>query len=368
MTETFGAVHPSLLTRKIIHVDMDAFFAAIEERDDPSLKGKPVVVGGNPNSRGVVSTANYEARKFGIRSAMSAAHAKRLCPHAIFLRPRFEAYKHVSNQVKKILFSVTPTVEPLSLDEAYLDVSQHPSGKYAMEIAKDIKQQIFETTSLTASAGVAPNKMLAKIASDINKPNGLAIIRPTVVAEFMKTLPVNNIHGVGPVTAKKLASLGILVCGDVSEKYTLESLKEKLGASSGEWLFWLAQGIDERPVETYYERKSFGNESTFSKDLSNLPDMHEALAKLTEELCETISKRGITAKTVTLKVRYADFKRITRAKTLTSATNNFEEIFATLKALLEHTEATTRKVRLLGLSLSHLHGVASAQSDSSWED
>lgn len=347
-----NSVHPSLLRRKIIHIDMDAFYASVEMRERPELVGRPVVVGGSPQSRGVVATANYEARKFGIRSAMACAKALKLCPQVVFVRPRFELYSSISRQIRELFYKVTPLVEPMSLDEAYLDVTEHNNGRFAMEIAAELRRQIFETTRLTASAGVAPNKMLAKIASDINKPNGMAIIRPQVVTAFMRSLALSRLPGVGPVTTKRLSDAGLVHCQDLLDGHA-SLLRDKIG-SLYDWLLPLCEGIDEREVVTHYERKSIGTENTFAKDMTDVATMERELRKLTLELCADLRARDITGATVTLKVRYDDFSRITRARTLSEPTNSEDVIYPVLCELLQKTEAGRRRVRLLGLSLSKL--------------
>lgn len=343
-------IHPSLLQRKIIHVDMDCYYAAIEMLDDPSLRGKPVVVGGSPQSRGVVSTANYEARKFGIKSAMATAYAYRLCPQAVFLKPRFDRYVEISNQIRSIFRRYTDLVEPLSLDEAYLDVTSNAAGKYAIAIAKEIRAAIYEETGLTASAGVAPNKLVAKIASEIRKPNGLTVILPEQVAAFMRTMPLKRINGIGPVTAKRLAAHGLLDCNDalVMGKETLESLFGTLGL----WIFEGAQGMDDRAVQPSRVRKSIGTETTFARDISDLNAMEDQLKVLAADLANDLNKRSLKGRTLTLKVRYADFKRITRAVTMSESCADKDLFLAEACKLLLKTDVASRPIRLLGLSLS----------------
>lgn len=348
-------MHPSLLARKIIHVDMDAYYASIEVLDDPSLRGKPLIVGGSPQSRGVVCTASYEARKFGVRSAMSCAKAARLCPEGIFVRPRFDRYVEISQQIRAIFRRYTPLVEPLSLDEAYLDVTVNDLGLYAVEIAKRVRADIWNETKLTASAGVAPNKMLAKIASDLKKPNGMAVILPGQVAEFVKTLPLRKIHGIGKVSAAKLSSLGLETCADVTAK-SLSDVQNLLGIGYGEWIYRRAQGLDDRLVETDRIRKSFGEESTFAQDLTTEADVRRELTRIAKSLAASLVDQEVRGRTIQLKVRYPDFTTVTRALTVPGFTNDEKVILETALVLLDKTEAARRGVRLLGISLSKLEG------------
>ena len=339
--------------RKIIHLDMDAFFAAVEIRDNPSLKGKPVVVGGSPTSRGVVSTASYEARKFGIRSAMSAAQAKRLCPDAIFLKPNFSKYQEVSNQIHHIFSKYTSLAEPMSLDEAYLDVTQnHLKIEDPVFLAKMIQQNIRGATQLTASAGVASNKMLAKIASDMQKPAGLTVVFPNQVKTFLAPLSVRRIPGVGPVTEKELNKRGIQTIADLEMKS-----KEELILLFGKWgmdLYLKARGIDESPVIVESERKQLGSEETFERDLVDMKKLQAKLSDLSEEISYYLKQNHQMAKTVTLKVKYADFTTITRSHTLSVMFDDAKLIYQeVVKLLHEKTEAGRRPIRLLGVSVSH---------------
>jgi DNA polymerase-4 len=355
-------IHPALLKRKIIHVDMDAFYAAVEVRDNPALAGRAVVIGGSPQSRAVVCTASYEARKFGIRSAMSCAKAYRLCPDAVFLYPNFEKYYQVSQQIRAIFARFTDLIEPLSLDEAYLDVTANTSGLYAAQIGKAIQEAVARELLLSCSVGVAPNKLVAKIASDYRKPAGLTVVPPEKVESFMHGLEVRKIFGVGPATEKRLHALGIKTCADVVETPLLQ-LEHQLG-SFAHWIHSAAQGIDERRVHTTRERKSLGREDTFSKDLLNIPQLLEELNSLAEKTANDLHKRDLAGKTVTLKVKYGDFQQITRSQTLRVATNNASDIFAsTRKLLLERSEAGQRPIRLLGLSVSNLEKA----NASAWE-
>ncbi len=342
-------IHPSLTKRKIIHVDMDSFYASVEILDNPSLKGKPVIVGGPPNSRGVVATCSYEARKFGIHSAMASSRAFKLCPQAIFVRGNFCRYKEVSLQIREIFNRFTTLVEPLSLDEAYLDVTGHEL--YATQIAKKIKDSIQKEIGLTASAGVAPNKLIAKIASDLNKPNGLTVIQPHQVEEFMKNLALRKINGIGEATEKKLLQYHFKICSDIWP-YSEEELKEKLGERLGSSLYKRTRGIDEEPLHTIWVRKSLGTETTFAEDLLDREKIKEELIKLSEQVAESLKKKNLAGKTITLKVKYSDFKRITRAKTIEQMTNQSSIISHSAYELLLKTLAGEKPIRLLGLSVS----------------
>lgn len=344
--------HPSLLTRKIIHFDMDAFYAAVEVRDDPALAGKALIVGGSPNSRGVVCTASYEARKFGVRSAMACSQAYRLCPEAIFVQPDFERYTAVSRQIRAIFARYTALIEPLSLDEAYLDVTDNPSGLYATQLAKRIQDAILDELKLSGSAGVAPNKLVAKIASDIHKPRGITVVMPEQVLTFMGSLPLRKIHGIGPATEKRLQKLGFHYCRDLWG-WSREALEEELG-NMGPWLYDRVRGIDERPVTVHRERKSLGKEDTFSVDILDLLQLDRELMGLCESVAAALKKRGLQGKTIVLKVKYSDFTRLTRSQTLGAATDSAAEILDVVRALMKETEAGRKKIRLLGVSLSNL--------------
>lgn len=346
--------------RKIIHIDMDAFYAAVEQRDFPHLRGKPLIVGGDPDRRGVVATASYEARAFGVRSAMPGARAQRLCPQAVFVRPRFEVYRQVSRQIQTVLRRYAEQVEPLSLDEAYLDVSE--SGLFnnsATLIARDIRQQIFEQTQLTASAGVSYNKFLAKLASEINKPDGLFLIRPEDGPAFVEALPVAKFHGIGRATEKKMKSLGILTGADL-KTWPLRRLVLEFG-KVGRHYYQIARGIDERPVESARVRKSVSSETTFEHDLRDTAQMLEALQKLALEVTRYLAAKQLRGYTVTIKVRYADFKLVTRSRTSAKALASMEEICAFLPGLLARTEAHARPVRLLGVGVSNFAAAGPGQ-------
>jgi DNA polymerase-4 len=336
--------------RKIIHIDMDAFYASVEQRDFPELKGKPVVVGGSPNSRSVVAAASYEARKFGIRSAIACSQAYRLCNHAIFVPPRFDAYKAVSSQIMSIFKEYTDLVEPLSLDEAFLDVTENNfNNPSATRIADEIRAKIFTETSLTASAGVAPNKFLAKVASDMNKPNGITVIPPEKIAQILETLPVRKVPGIGKKTEEKMFELGIITTGDL-QKWERDVLVELFG-KTGEWYYRIARGVDEREVHPTRERKSVGVEDTFSTDISELKVLTEEIKKLSERAFKRL--RGSYGRTVTLKVTYSDFEKITRGFTPKNIPETLEEITQIAVGLLDQTEAGNRPIRLLGVSVSN---------------
>jgi len=345
------ATHDPL--RRIIHIDMDAFYASVEQRDDPALRGKPLAVGGSPQSRGVVAAASYEARKFGVRSAMPMARAVRLCPELLIVRPDFARYRADSQRVMAILRDCTPLVEPLSLDEAYLDVTENNWGEpLATEVARRIKRTIREEIGLTASAGVAPNKFLAKIASGWDKPDGLTVISPRRVEHFLQQLPVEALWGVGPVTAKKLRAIGIEKLVDIRNTET-ELLRRSVG-SLAEWLKRLSVGDDPREVKPNRPWKSISAETTYVEDLTDVAEMRRELASLASRVCNSMQKKHLAARGVTLKVRYADFTTVTRSHTADPATRSPAEFAARAAALLERTEAARRPVRLLGVGAHDL--------------
>src|SRR5512134_233398 len=342
--------------RKIIHLDMDAFYASVEQRDDPSLKGKPVAVGGSPQGRGVVAACSYEARTFGVRSAMPMARALRLCPDLVIVRPDFARYKAASQQVMAILRSVTPLVEPLSLDEAYLDVTENALREpLAMEVAKYLKRRILEKTALTAYAGVAPNKFLAKIASGWKKPDGLTVIAPERVEAFLQKLPVEALWGVGPVTAKKLRAIGIEKLVDVRAADEKE-LRRAVG-SLAEWLQRLSRGDDPRKVTPNRPWKSISAEDTYPEDLTDVKEMRAEIERLAKRVAGSVGKKGLVARTVTIKVRYANFTTVTRSHTGEAPTADARQIAGRALALLARTDAGKRPVRLLGVGV---HGLAAA--------
>ncbi len=338
--------------RKIIHVDMDAFYASVEQRNNPSLKGKPVVVGGRPDSRGVVSTCSYEARIFGIHSAMSCAEAYRRCPEAVFISPPdFSEYRRVSEQVRNIFRDFTELIEPLSLDEAYLDVTKnHPGESSATRLAIAICTRIKAETGLTASAGVSYNKSLAKIASDWDKPEGLTVIRPNQAEEFLDSLPVSKFWGVGPVTARKMEDLGIHVGADL-RSWPLWKLSEAFG-KSGPWYYNLARGIDERKVIPTRIRKSLGKERTFSKDVSDKDRLGNYLDKISDMVWNELESKKLCGKTLTVKVEYSEFQQETRSRSLGGPISGLNELKALARELLEETDAGSRAVRLLGVTVS----------------
>jgi DNA polymerase-4 len=333
---------------------MDAFYASVEIRDNPRLKGKPVIIGGPPNSRAVVCTASYEARKFGIHSAMPCAHAARLCPDAIFIRPDFEKYYAASREIRDIFAKYTDMIEPLSLDEAYLDVTDNKAGLYAVRIASLIQKEIFASIHLTGSAGVAPNKLLAKIASDMRKPFGITVVLPEQAQEFMRNLPLRKIHGIGPATEQRLASFGLRLCQDVWP-FDLPALTEKIGTMA-DWLYLRSRGLDEREVEESRVRKSLGREETFSKDIIDVPILLRELLAIVDSVSTDLKAEELSGRTISLKVRYDDFSRITRSSTLSVPTNSAEMIDQTVSQLLKSTAAGERKIRLLGVSVSNFAG------------
>ncbi|MCG8455748.1 MAG: DNA polymerase IV [Holophagales bacterium] len=343
--------------RRILHCDMDCFYAQVHMRDDASLRGKPVVIGGSPAGRGVVAAASYEAREFGIRSAMPAAQAVKRCPHAIFLKPEFPRYRAESERIFTILREMTPIVQPASLDEAYLDVSEHlePWGS-ATAVAQEIRRRVREERRLTISVGVGPNRLIAKIASDYHKPDGLTVVRPKQVRRFLDPLPVRRLHGVGPATETRLHGLGVRTIADLRQR-SLEELRSRFG-SHGQGLWNYARGIDERPVRTHRERKSLGHERTYAEDLRGLEAMDAELERLSEMVAAGLAKKELLARTVTVKVRYPDFTTLTRSRTLPQPVAAGERISALARELLRQTEAGTRQnVRLLGVTASGLeHG------------
>ncbi|MBW6535463.1 MAG: DNA polymerase IV [Mariniphaga sp.] len=329
---------------------MDAFYASVEQLDNPELKGKPVAVGGS-RERGVVAAASYEARQFGVRSALSSKVAKRKCPGLIFVKPRFARYKEISNQIREIFFEYTDLVEPLSLDEAYMDVTYAKMGKpSATLIAQEIRKRIFEETKLTASAGVSYNKFLAKVASDVNKPNGIFVITPDKAQEFIDNLEVRRFFGIGKVTAEKLNKMGIWFGCDLKQIDRFELAR--LFGKSGNYYYDICRGIDQRPVEPSRERKSVGAEQTFSNDLFQENELQTELFKIADILWERYEKTKATAKTLTLKYKYADFEQHTRSKTNPGWISTKNELETEAKGLL-HSENFTKGIRLLGLTLSN---------------
>ena len=335
--------------RRILHIDMDAFYASVEQRDNPSLRGRPVAVGGDPTVRGVVAAASYEARKFGVRSAIPMSRAVRLCPSLVIVRPDFHKYRSVSQQVFAIFKEVTPLVEGLSLDEAYLDVTENSFNEpLGVTVARRIKERIKEVTHLTASAGVAPNKFLAKIASGWKKPDGLTVVAPERIERFLQGLPVDALWGVGPVTAARLRERGIEKLVDVRAR-TVEELTEIVGIHAG-WLIELAHGRDDRAVEPNRPAKSAGSEETYATDIESIEEVKREIDQLARGVAEWLVKNSIKARTVTIKVRYSDFTTITRSQSSAEYSNDADNIAMRAIKLLEKTEAGHRPIRLLGVS------------------
>jgi len=338
--------------RKIIHIDMDAFFASVEQRDNPELRGKPVAVGGS-KARGVVAAASYEARKFGVFSAMPSRMAQQKCPGLIFVKPRFEVYSAVSRQIREIFHHYTDLVEPLSLDEAYLDVTQNKVNMpSASIIAKEIKARILEETNLTASAGVSFNKFLAKIASDMNKPNGLTLITPDKAVDLVASLAIEKFHGIGKVTAAKMQRMGIATGADLRERSEAELVRQF--GKVGYYYYRIARAEDERIVQPHRIRKSVGSERTFEEDLVAEEDMLERLQFLAQEVAHDLNRLQTTAKTITLKLKYFDFVQQTRSKTLVGHLNSADAIFTVARDLLQTPQLPQHPVRLLGISVSNL--------------
>jgi DNA polymerase IV len=351
---------PDAPVRKIIHIDMDAFFASCEQRDDPALRGKPVAVGGL-SDRGVVAAASYEARTFGVRSAMASSKARRLCPDLIFVPHRFDVYRAVSAQIRAIFLKHTPLVQPLSLDEAYLDVTDNLVGDAsATQIAQAIRHEIKQVTGLTASAGVSYNKFLAKIASDVNKPDGLCVIKPAQGASFVAGLAVRKFHGVGPVTAAKMAQLGIVTGADL-QAHPREFLDRHFG-KAGDYYYWACRGIDHRPVQPDQVRKSIGSETTFATDLTTPDACLDALQPLIVGVTDHCAARGIVGRTVTLKLRYADFTTVTRSRTVAEPVAHTAAFVDVITVLLSSLCPLPRGVRLLGVTLSNL-GIAKDRNE-----
>ncbi len=340
--------------RKIIHIDMDAFYASVEQRDNPELRGKPVAVGGAA-ARGVVAAASYEARKYGVHSAMPSVTAKRKCPDLIFVKPRFEVYRAVSQQIREIFAEYTPVIEPLSLDEAYLDVTDNLKGmEIATEIAEEIRAKIKTATKLTASAGISYNKFLAKMASDQRKPDGLFVITPKNGPAFVEALPVKKFHGVGPATAERMKRLGIETGLDLRQQ-SLAFLQEHFG-KSGPYFYGIARGIDERRVQPDRVRKSVGAEDTFVEDIYELEPALAELLPLADKVWRYCEAHGMSGKTVTVKVKYSDFTQATRSRTLGLPVSGAAEMLEVAGSLLSSVHPFKRGIRLLGVTLSSLGG------------
>ncbi|AMP98297.1 DNA polymerase IV [Pedobacter cryoconitis] len=340
------------LQRKIIHIDMDAFYATVEQRDFPEYRGKPIVVGGSPDGRGVVATASYEAREFGIHSAMSSRKAIQLCPHAIFVYPRFDAYKSVSVRIREIFRRYTDLIEPLSLDEAFLDVTTDKLNiGSALEIAKQIKDAIKNELNLSASAGVSSNKFIAKIASDMNKPDGLTFIGPSKINTFMEKLPVEKFFGVGKVTADKMKKMGLYTGADL-KKLSEQELIRKFG-KTGKFYYKIVRGIDDRPVQPHRLTKSLSVEDTFGKDLISTEELVAELELIAEKVAERLEKNRLKGKTLTLKIKFDDFKQLTRNTSFSAGVADYATILTAAKELLLKVETDDRKIRLLGITLSN---------------
>ncbi len=339
--------------RYILHIDMDAFFASVEQMDNPKYGGRPLIVGGNPEGRGVVAACSYEARKFGIRSALSAARAVKLCPHALFVRPRKERYKEVSIQIMEIFKRYSPFIEPLSLDEAFLDISSnHETMEAAAETAEEIRSRVFHEVGLTCSAGVSYNKFLAKVASDMKKPDGLTVIPIDEARSLLDTLPIGKFFGVGRVTEKKMHSLGIHYGRDIL-RFDKAQLIRFFG-KAGAFFHDIARGVDNRPVESQKGRKSIGTETTFHSDIDDIDEIEKILRDLALKVEQGLQNKSCGATTVTLKVRYHNFTTVTRSCTHSIPINSVDEIMKCTRQLLETTDAGKIKIRLLGISLSNL--------------
>lgn len=347
--------------RKIIHVDMDAFYASVEQRDNPDLRGRPVAVGG-ARERGVVAAASYEARTFGVRSAMASVTALRKCPELVFVKPRFDVYKAVSRQIREIFAEYTPLIEPLSLDEAYLDVTENLKGMpSASIIAEEIRARIRDATGLTASAGISYNKFLAKLASDENKPNGQFVITPRMGADFVAGLPVGKFHGIGPATAAKMQRLGIATGSDLRDR-DLPFLRQHFG-KSGTFYYWISRGIDERPVRPDRIRKSVGAENTFVTDLHDVEAAWAELQPIIGKVWSYCEASGIRGRTVTLKVKFADFRQITRSRSTAQAVASAAELAGTAQDLLAGVFPVRKGIRLLGVTLSGLENRQETPTD-----
>ena len=344
---------PPNIHRKIIHVDMDAFYASVEQRDHAEYRGKAIAVGGSPEGRGgVVATASYEARKFGVRSAMPSKQALQLCPHIIFVKPRFAVYKEVSQKIREIFRRYTDLIEPLSLDEAYLDVTQDKQGiGSAIDIAKLIKQAIKDELQLTASAGVSINKFVAKIASDMNKPDGMTFIGPSTIEVFMEKLPVEKFFSVGKVTADKMKKMGLFTGADL-KKLPEDDMVKHFG-KAGRFYYQIARGVDNRAVQPNRETKSIGAEDTFAYDLTDITEMNAELDKLSQTVYNRLQTYQLKGRTITLKIKYSDFKQITRNYSVTEPVNDLNIIAEAAKKLLLNTDPENKRIRLLGITVSN---------------
>ncbi|WP_404334855.1 DNA polymerase IV [Sphingomonas sp. MMS12-HWE2-04] len=344
--------------RKILHIDMDAFYASVEQRDDPALRGRPVAVG-HAAARGVVAAASYEARTFGVRSALPSVTALRRCPELVFVPPRFEVYRAVSKQIHAIFADYTPLIQPLSLDEAYLDVTANLRGlPTAWTTAKEIRRRIFEETGLTASAGISYNKFLAKLASDHRKPNGQFAVTPDMGAAWVETLPVKRFHGVGPVTAKKMQTLGIETGADLRAK-SFDFLREHFGSAAG-WYYSIARGEDDRPVEPDRVRKSSGSETTFDRDLTEAGEIEAGVLEMADDVWEWCDKAQAFGRTATVKVKYGDFQQITRSRSLSGLIDSRAQLHAMSLALIRSVLPTPKGIRLVGVTVSNFAEPAGA--------
>ncbi|MCB0488037.1 MAG: DNA polymerase IV [Cyclobacteriaceae bacterium] len=351
--------------RKIIHIDMDAFYASIEQRDNPAFRGKPLAVGGSPEGRGVVAAASYEARKFGVRSAMSSRRAIQLCKDLVFVRPRFDVYKEVSRKIRAIFQRYTDIIEPLSLDEAYLDVTEDKLGiGSAIDIAERIRKEIKSELNLTASAGISINKFVAKIASDIHKPDGLTFIGPSKIEKFMESLPVEKFYGVGKVTAEKMKKLGLSNGADL-KALTAQEMEKHFG-KSGRFYYQIVRGIDNRPVQPHRQVKSVGAEDTFAYDLEELSDLLTELDRIAQLVIDRLQRNKLKGRTLTLKVKYHDFRQITRSKS-SSSPIDWEDIASIAKELMKANYEQKQPIRLLGITLSNFYEtkVSEASEDDS---
>ncbi|MDO4442228.1 MAG: DNA polymerase IV [Moraxella sp.] len=342
--------------RKIIHLDMDAFFASVEQRDNPDYRGQPLIVGGDPNGRGVVAAASYEVRQFGVRSAMSCYEAKKRCPHAIFVRPRFDVYRAVSSQIKTIMLKLTELVEPLSLDEAYLDVTGRPyCNGSATLMANWLRSEIYRQTGLTSSAGVSFNKMLAKIASDLNKPNGIAVITPDMADDFISTLSIERFHGIGKASAKRLHEAGVFTGQDLRNLPLLQ-LVEMFGNKRGQFYHNIAHGRDDREVKAQRVRKSIGTEITFGENTTSDTLILQKISEQNNEAWQDLTARQMRAYTVTLKLKYSDFSQITRSHSVKSPFKDTNQVMPWLVELY-HASPKHLPVRLVGVTFSNLESM-----------
>jgi DNA polymerase-4 len=345
----------SQTVRKVIHIDMDAFYASVEQRDDPSLRGKAIAVAGTPDQRGVVLTASYEARAFGVHSAMPSRTAFQRCPQLIFVRPNFEKYRQASDLIREIFFRYSDLVEPLSLDEAYLDVTENKvNNPSATLIAREIRQDIFSQTGLTASAGVSTNKFLAKTASGVQKPDGQFLIKPEDAEAFLEKLPIQKFYGIGKVTAERMRHLGLHTGADLKQWSEAELIKHF--GKAGRFYYYIVRGVDDRPVEPNRVRKTVGAEESFAEDLKERQAIIDALADIAQTLKKRLDDHQASGRTLTLKVKYSDYQQVTRSRTLLEPLGDAEEILGLAIRLMESTEVVEKHARLLGLSVSNLDG------------